>query len=326
MRHVHLPEGVSRWFTPSACGPGAPEVPKSNSDVAGKKITLFTVTCLPVCMPLSGSCLSHNGTFGSRCVLVVPKTSDVIDAPSAWTETSNTRVLRFNVEAVMSLNHYIMTATESGQYRRYRDIVCKCNNCHKHVRSRFPAGQPSLIARACVRAPANASVLFSIASNTQAPGLWPGLHASLVTFRTGLCAVRATRRCKLAGGGHRCIHVRPFPPHTRRLNTAAAPMHAPVVQIRGDGALCEADITATVEANTVPPAPTPTIAALIPPFPPSPVATPTFQSSRMFSFTSQGTLESSAVPPLPDGPNGTSIQANVSTSASSNVTTTVNPG
>jgi len=114
VRHVHLPEGVSRWFTPSACGPGAPEVPKSNSDVAG---------------------------------------------PSAWTETSNTRVLRFNVEAVMSLNHYIMTATESGQYRRYRDIVCKCNNCHKHVRSRFPAGQPSLIARACVRAPANASAL-----------------------------------------------------------------------------------------------------------------------------------------------------------------------
>ena len=32
--------GVSRWFTPLACGPGSPELSKSNLDMASKLFTL----------------------------------------------------------------------------------------------------------------------------------------------------------------------------------------------------------------------------------------------------------------------------------------------
>ena len=40
--------GVSRWFTPSACGPGSPELSKSDSDMASKLLT-FTFTFTPLC-------------------------------------------------------------------------------------------------------------------------------------------------------------------------------------------------------------------------------------------------------------------------------------
>ena len=39
--YVQLSEGVSRWFTPLACGPGSPELSKSYMDMASK---LFTFT------------------------------------------------------------------------------------------------------------------------------------------------------------------------------------------------------------------------------------------------------------------------------------------
>ena len=41
--------GVSRWFTPLACGPGSPQSSKSYMDMASKLFT-FTFTC-------SGSCV-----------------------------------------------------------------------------------------------------------------------------------------------------------------------------------------------------------------------------------------------------------------------------
>ena len=41
MGYVQLSEGVSRWFTPLACGPGSPELSKSYMDMASK---LFTFT------------------------------------------------------------------------------------------------------------------------------------------------------------------------------------------------------------------------------------------------------------------------------------------
>ena len=34
--------GVSRWFTPLACGPGSPELSKSYMDVASTLFALFT--------------------------------------------------------------------------------------------------------------------------------------------------------------------------------------------------------------------------------------------------------------------------------------------
>ena len=36
MSSVQLSEGGSRWFTPLACGPGHPELPKSYMDMASK--------------------------------------------------------------------------------------------------------------------------------------------------------------------------------------------------------------------------------------------------------------------------------------------------
>ena len=47
--------GVSRWFTPLACGPGSPELSKSYMDMASKLFTFtFTpphiMTCPDVCM------------------------------------------------------------------------------------------------------------------------------------------------------------------------------------------------------------------------------------------------------------------------------------
>ena len=39
MRYVQLSEGVSRWFTPLACGPGSPELSKSYMDMASKLFT-----------------------------------------------------------------------------------------------------------------------------------------------------------------------------------------------------------------------------------------------------------------------------------------------
>ena len=33
--------GVSRWFTPLACGPGSPELSKSNLDMASKLFTII---------------------------------------------------------------------------------------------------------------------------------------------------------------------------------------------------------------------------------------------------------------------------------------------
>ena len=35
---MQLSEGVSRWFTPLACGPGSPELSKSYMDMASKII------------------------------------------------------------------------------------------------------------------------------------------------------------------------------------------------------------------------------------------------------------------------------------------------
>ena len=47
MSCVQLSEGVSRWFTPLACGPGSPELSKSNLDMASKLFTFtFTFTTL----------------------------------------------------------------------------------------------------------------------------------------------------------------------------------------------------------------------------------------------------------------------------------------
>ena len=43
--YAQLSEGVSRWFTPLACGPGSPESSKSESDVASKLFT-FTITSI----------------------------------------------------------------------------------------------------------------------------------------------------------------------------------------------------------------------------------------------------------------------------------------
>ena len=42
MSYVQL-RGVSRWFTPLACGPGSPELSKSYMDMASKLFT-FTFT------------------------------------------------------------------------------------------------------------------------------------------------------------------------------------------------------------------------------------------------------------------------------------------
>ena len=56
MSCVQLSGGVSRWFTPLACGPGHPELSKSYMDMASKLFT-FTFTFTgggPVsCMQLS---------------------------------------------------------------------------------------------------------------------------------------------------------------------------------------------------------------------------------------------------------------------------------
>ena len=45
MSYLQLSEGagVSRWFTPLACGPGSPELSKSYMDMASKLFT-FTFT------------------------------------------------------------------------------------------------------------------------------------------------------------------------------------------------------------------------------------------------------------------------------------------
>ena len=43
MSYVQLSEGVSRWFTPLACGPGSPELSKSYMDMARQLFT-FTFT------------------------------------------------------------------------------------------------------------------------------------------------------------------------------------------------------------------------------------------------------------------------------------------
>ena len=43
MNCVQLSEGVSRWFTPLACGPGHTELSKSYMDMASKLFT-FTFT------------------------------------------------------------------------------------------------------------------------------------------------------------------------------------------------------------------------------------------------------------------------------------------
>ena len=40
MSYVRLSWGVSRWFTPSAFGPGSTELSTSDSDMARKKFTL----------------------------------------------------------------------------------------------------------------------------------------------------------------------------------------------------------------------------------------------------------------------------------------------
>ena len=45
MSCVQLSEGVSSWFTPYACGPGQPELPKSFSDMASTLLFItYTVT------------------------------------------------------------------------------------------------------------------------------------------------------------------------------------------------------------------------------------------------------------------------------------------
>ena len=56
--------GVSRWFTPLACGPGSPELSKSYMDMASKLFTLHYITCplSQVCtlrMPVHGSSLTE---------------------------------------------------------------------------------------------------------------------------------------------------------------------------------------------------------------------------------------------------------------------------
>ena len=45
--HVQLSEGVSRWFTSVACGPGSPELSKSYMDMANKLFT-FTFTYMQI--------------------------------------------------------------------------------------------------------------------------------------------------------------------------------------------------------------------------------------------------------------------------------------
>ena len=48
MSCVQLSEGVSRWFTPSACSPGHLELSKSYMDMASKLFTFtFTFTTVP---------------------------------------------------------------------------------------------------------------------------------------------------------------------------------------------------------------------------------------------------------------------------------------
>ena len=59
MSCVQLCEGVSRWFTPSACGPGHPELSKSYMDMAG---TLFTFTVTYVNVNMQCVCA------GPRCI------------------------------------------------------------------------------------------------------------------------------------------------------------------------------------------------------------------------------------------------------------------
>ena len=46
--------GVSRWFTPLACGPGYPELSKSYMDMASKLFTFtFTFTMLTLILRLT---------------------------------------------------------------------------------------------------------------------------------------------------------------------------------------------------------------------------------------------------------------------------------
>ena len=52
MSCVQLSEGVSRWFTPSACGPCHPELSKSDMDMASKSFT-FTFTFVHACLQVS---------------------------------------------------------------------------------------------------------------------------------------------------------------------------------------------------------------------------------------------------------------------------------
>ena len=55
MRCVQLSEGFSRWFSPSARGPGHPELSKSYMDMASKLLT-FTPSagCDALCVKVLG--------------------------------------------------------------------------------------------------------------------------------------------------------------------------------------------------------------------------------------------------------------------------------
>ena len=50
MSCVQLSEGVSRWFTPLACGPGHPELSKSYMDMASKLFTFIYIYMYMQCM------------------------------------------------------------------------------------------------------------------------------------------------------------------------------------------------------------------------------------------------------------------------------------
>ena len=61
--------GVSRWFTPLACGPGSPELSKSYMDMASKLFTFtFTFTCTPYGRHSTPSCMASALCYPLHCV------------------------------------------------------------------------------------------------------------------------------------------------------------------------------------------------------------------------------------------------------------------
>ena len=83
--------GVSRWFTPLACGPGSPELSKSYMDMASKLFTFtFTFTNSRRCWCRSRWLLRlRTGSHFSPASLPAP---DPVVHVSAWGAVADARL------------------------------------------------------------------------------------------------------------------------------------------------------------------------------------------------------------------------------------------